>query len=121
MKYFWGQTTFLLSKSKLLDLFQIRLESINREGLNAPSLGAEYIVHYKGSLIGRHLKSLAQVMPYVIHDLVPNAVLDAWTTIGELVVLLWHTKIHNIDTYLVSYTVVGTFPFDLMTAPGKAL
>ncbi|KAF8840259.1 hypothetical protein BDN67DRAFT_880617, partial [Paxillus ammoniavirescens] len=100
VKYFWGQTTFLLEKAKLLGLFQIRLESIDQDGLNAPSLKAEYIVHYKGSLIGRHLKSLAQVMPYIIHDLVPKAVLDAWTTIGELIVLLWHTKICDTESYL---------------------
>lgn len=121
MKYFWGQTTFLLNKAKLLDLFQIRLESINREGLNAPSLGADYIVHYKGSLIGRHLKSLAQVMPYIIYDLVPKAVLDAWTTIGELIVLLWHTEIDHIDSYLVSRTLVSLFPFLLNKGKGKAL
>ncbi|KIK80517.1 hypothetical protein PAXRUDRAFT_15749 [Paxillus rubicundulus Ve08.2h10] len=29
VKYFWGQTTFLLEKAKLLGLFQIRLESID--------------------------------------------------------------------------------------------
>ncbi|KAI9457276.1 hypothetical protein HD554DRAFT_2207230 [Boletus coccyginus] len=95
VKYFWGQMTFLLCKSKLLDLFQIHLESIDQEGLNVPSLRAEYIVYYKRSLIGRHLKSLTQVMPYIIHDLVPKAILD-------LVMLLWHTKIHNIDAYLLN-------------------
>jgi hypothetical protein len=33
VKYFWGQTVFLLEKSKLLHLFQIRLNSINKDGL----------------------------------------------------------------------------------------
>ncbi|KAF8124206.1 hypothetical protein EV363DRAFT_1178318, partial [Boletus edulis] len=58
---------------------------------------------YKGSLIGRHFKSLAQVMPYLIHDLIPCMVLNGWTLIGQLVVLLWHTEIENIQakTYLV--------------------
>ncbi|KAF8433347.1 hypothetical protein L210DRAFT_3341766, partial [Boletus edulis BED1] len=52
---------------------------------------------YKGSLIGRHFKSLAQVMPYLIHDLIPCMVLNGWTLIGQLVVLLWHTEIENIQ------------------------
>ncbi|KIK80897.1 hypothetical protein PAXRUDRAFT_157394, partial [Paxillus rubicundulus Ve08.2h10] len=41
-----------------------------------------------------------KVMPYIIHDLIPKAVLDAWTTIGELIVLLWHTKICDTESYL---------------------
>ena len=103
MKYFWAQTSHLLEKGKVLNLFQIHLESIQKEGLNAPSLNAEYICHYKRSLVGKHFKSLAQVMPYAIYDLVPKMVLDAWTVIGELVFLLWHTKIEDTEAYLVIY------------------
>ena len=28
-------------------------------------------------------------------------VLERWTVIGELIVLLWHTEIENIEEYLV--------------------
>lgn len=102
VKYFWGQTAFLLDKSKSLDLFQSRLQSIDRDALNIPSLNAQYICHYKGALIGKHFKSLAQVMPFIIHDLVPQSVVNGWTVMGELVVLLWHTKIDDTEVYLVS-------------------
>lgn len=102
VKYFWGQMVFLLEKAKSLQIFQYRLESIDKDGLNAPCLNADYICHYKGSLIGKHFKSLAQVMPFIIHDLVPPTVLNAWTVIGELVVLVWHTKITDTEAYLVS-------------------
>ena len=57
---------------------------------------------YRGSLIGKHFKSLAQIMPFLIHDLVPRSVLDGWCTIGSLVVLLWHTEIDDKEKYLVS-------------------
>ncbi|KAG1753908.1 uncharacterized protein EDB91DRAFT_1043935, partial [Suillus paluster] len=100
VKYFWGQTVFLLEKAKLLHLFQSRLESVDRDGLNAPSLNAQYICHYKGSLIGKHFKSLAQVMPFLVHDLVPRTVVNAWTVIGELVALVWHTSILDTEAYL---------------------
>ncbi|KAF8833805.1 hypothetical protein BDN67DRAFT_992780 [Paxillus ammoniavirescens] len=71
VKYFWGQTAFILNKAHLLQTFQTRLDSVNKDGLNSPTLGADYIVRYKGGLIGKHFKSLAQVMPYLIYDLVP--------------------------------------------------
>ncbi|KAG2153502.1 uncharacterized protein EDB93DRAFT_1239739 [Suillus bovinus] len=100
VKYFWGQTVFLLDKAKFMDIFQVRLESIDKDGLNAPCLNADYICHYKGSLIRKHFKSLAQVMPFLIYDLTPLTVLNAWTVIGELVVLIWHTNIVNTEPYL---------------------
>ncbi|KAG2353131.1 hypothetical protein BDR07DRAFT_1454650 [Suillus spraguei] len=86
----------------LMNIFQTCLQSIDTDRLNAPRLNAEYICHYKGSLIGKHFKSLLQVMPSIIYDLVPLTVLDAWTIIGEHVVLIWHTKIINTEAYLVS-------------------
>ncbi|KAH7917866.1 hypothetical protein BV22DRAFT_1076559 [Leucogyrophana mollusca] len=122
VKYFWGQTVFLLEKSKLLNVLQRRLESIDKTGLNAPCLNADYICHYKGGLIGKHFKSLAQVMPFLIYDLVPKSVLDGWTTIGELVVLIWHTKIDNSETYLNAMNRSTTFSVShVYTATGKPL
>lgn len=101
VKYFWAQTIHLIEKAKLLDLFQSRLDSIERDALNAPNLSADYVCRYKGALIGKHFKSLAQVMPFIIHDMVPQTVIDGWTTIGELVVLVWHTAIEDLEVYLV--------------------
>jgi hypothetical protein len=48
VKYFWGQSVYLLEKAKLLDIFQMCLDSIEKAGLNAPCLNTEYICHYKG-------------------------------------------------------------------------
>ncbi|KAG1804512.1 uncharacterized protein BJ212DRAFT_1449734 [Suillus subaureus] len=76
VKYFWGQSVYLLEKAKLLGIFQMHLDSIKRAGLNAPCLNAEYICHYKGGLIGKHFKSLVQVMPFLIQDLLLRTVLD---------------------------------------------
>ena len=108
VKYFWGQTAYILDKAHSLGMFQTRLESINKDGLNSPTLGADYIVRYKGGLIGRHFKSLAQVMPYLIYDLVPDAVLEGWLVIGRLIVLLWHTSIEDTERYLVSTSLFSS-------------
>ncbi|KAG1722393.1 uncharacterized protein EDB91DRAFT_1240223 [Suillus paluster] len=82
-----GRLVFLLEKAKFLPIFQYRLESVDKDRLNAPCLNADYICHYKGSLIRKHFK-------------IPPTVLNAWTVIGELVVLVWHTRITDTETYL---------------------
>ncbi|EIW74429.1 hypothetical protein CONPUDRAFT_160132 [Coniophora puteana RWD-64-598 SS2] len=99
VKYFWAQTTTLLEKDKKLAIFESRLRSVEESGLNIPKLSAEYMCQYKGGLIGKHFKSLSQVMAFAVHDLVPQDVLNSWIIIGRLVVLLWHTEIENIDNY----------------------
>ncbi|KAG2357832.1 hypothetical protein BDR07DRAFT_1490218 [Suillus spraguei] len=43
VKYFCGQTVFLLDKAKLMNIFQTHLQSIDTDGLNAPCLNAGYI------------------------------------------------------------------------------
>lgn len=103
VKYFWGQTVYILGGLKRMELFQTRLASFDINGLNSPTISAEYICHYKGGLIGKHFKSLTQIMPFLIYDLVPGTVLEAWNTIGELVVLLWHTEILDTEEYLASF------------------
>ncbi|KAL0568306.1 hypothetical protein V5O48_013686 [Marasmius crinis-equi] len=100
VKYFWGQTVYILDKAKLLSTLEVRLASVDTSAMNIPKLSAEYICTYRGSLIGKHFKSLAQLMPFLIHNIVPKKVVDAWTIIGELVVLIWHTEFKNLETYL---------------------
>lgn len=101
VKYFWGQTIVIIKKAHSMKVFETRLASINSEGLNIPKIGAKYMCAYSGSLIGKHFKTIAQVLEFVIWDLVPKDVLQAWRAIGSLVVLLWHTEISNITEYLV--------------------
>ncbi|KAI9571213.1 hypothetical protein HD554DRAFT_1998148, partial [Boletus coccyginus] len=106
VKYFWGQTAYILEKDQLIRMFQTRLASINQEGLNIPTLHADYIIRYKGALVGKHFKGLAQVMPYLIYDLIPEKVLQGWSLIGKLVVLLWHTSIEDTEAYLATLSLV---------------
>ena len=106
VKYYWAQSIwYLKSRSKSLSLFQTCLASVHWSGLNAPNTNAKYICQYHNSLIGKHYKSLAQVMPFLVFDLVPQDVLHAWNIIGALVVLLWHTEIEDLESYLVSLSI----------------
>ncbi|KAF8158144.1 hypothetical protein B0H34DRAFT_782741 [Crassisporium funariophilum] len=92
VKYFWGQTVFVLERDKQFDLFQAHLNSIVEGGLNVPEITANYMCHYCGGLIGKHFKTLAQVMAF-------TDILNAWLILGRLIVLLWHTEIKDIDQY----------------------
>lgn len=103
VKYFWGQTMYIICKNRKLQLFQARLESVSADGLNIPRIMATYICQYRSSLIGKHFKTIMQIMPTIIYDLVNRDLLDAWLLTGRLAVLLWHTEIKNIDTYIVRY------------------
>ncbi|KAI9442571.1 hypothetical protein H4582DRAFT_2110092 [Lactarius indigo] len=77
VKYFWAQTIWCLKSRKSMAQFQTRLASTNWRGLNALSTDTGYICQYHGSLIGKHFKGLAQVMPFLIYDLVAQDVLRA--------------------------------------------
>ncbi|KAJ7256585.1 hypothetical protein C8J57DRAFT_1649924 [Mycena rebaudengoi] len=99
VKYYWGQTIWLLEKGKDFALFQTCLNSILEDGLNVPKIQADYMCQYKGGLIGKHFKTLSQVMAFAVHGLVPPDVLEAWLILGRLTVLLWHTEIEDIVSY----------------------
>lgn len=90
-----------MGKGKAMGIFEARLAAFNQDGLNLPKINAEYMCRYKGGLIGKHFKCIAQVMPFLVYDLVPQKVVDAWSLMGKLVVLLWHTTIDDIESYLV--------------------
>ncbi|KAH8977201.1 hypothetical protein EDB92DRAFT_1937991 [Lactarius akahatsu] len=86
VKYYWAQTIWQLKNcSKNMALFQTHLASVDWNGLNTLSTDAEYICQYHGSLIRKHFKSLAQVMPFLIYNIV-------------------HEDIEDIERYLASLT-----------------
>ncbi|KAG9081956.1 hypothetical protein FRC06_005316 [Ceratobasidium sp. 370] len=99
VKYFWGQTVFVLSKSHQMRLLETRLASINISGLNIDSVLAKYMCQYTGSLIGKHFRILSQVMPFACHDLVQPDLLEVWLLLGRLTSLLWYTEIEDVDLY----------------------
>ncbi|KAJ6485284.1 hypothetical protein DFH09DRAFT_1252871 [Mycena vulgaris] len=84
IKYDWGQTVWVLEKGKDFPLFQTCLNSILSDGLNIPKVQADYMCQYKGGLIGKHFKTLSQIMAFAVEGLVPPDVLEAWLISGHL-------------------------------------
>lgn len=106
VKYYWGQTVWHLEKIKQLSVFQVRLSSVAADGLNIPPITADYMCQYCSGLIGKHFKTLSQIIAFTPYNIVPHEVLNAWLIIGCLTVLLWHTEIDDMLSYTVSILVL---------------
>ena len=83
-------------------LLIVRLNSLNVDGLEISQLAGKTLVNYAGSLTGRDFRAIAQVTPFVIYDMVPSDVFDAWVSLSTLIPLLWQLVIDDIDAYSVS-------------------
>lgn len=79
-------------------------------GLRISRLSGETLVNYAGSLTSRDFHVIAQVAPFVIFDLVPDNIFEAWPALSELVPLLWKPVINDIDEYLVSCAIACKVP-----------
>lgn len=83
-----------------------RLSSFDTSGLNIPPLAGYTLVKYAGSLTGRDFRAIAQVAPFVLHDLgLTEDQLHAWVALSALVSLVWQPDIPDINHYLVSQSV----------------
>jgi hypothetical protein len=108
VKYLWGQVCHRIDslakkKQEKFDLLRARLASISESGLNLPKLKPDYIVDYKGGLIGKHFKSLVQLMPFVVYDLLDAEMLHYWIILGRLATLLWQVEIKDMKQFTVSF------------------
>ncbi|TFK51166.1 hypothetical protein OE88DRAFT_1735116 [Heliocybe sulcata] len=100
VKYFWGQTVWVLEKQGQFHEFQARLNSINQTGLNIPNIMADYMCRYSGGLIGKHFKTISQVTTFAIAGLVEPKLQNAWDSIGHLTTLIWETDIVDLKVHL---------------------
>ena len=83
----------------------MHLSSLDISGLD-PSVGAlngDTLVQHAGSLVGCDFRIIAQVAIFVLYDLLPSKMLDAWAALGALMPLVWMPKISNKQEYFVSH------------------
>ncbi|KAJ7719037.1 hypothetical protein B0H16DRAFT_1739633 [Mycena metata] len=100
-KYIWHETHTGWDKSGVkANTFAVRLQSSSTDGLNIASLRGQYMVKYKGALIGKHFKVLQQLGAFHLHeDLCGKNLFDLWKASGELGALLWYPEIRNREQY----------------------
>ncbi|KAJ7176872.1 hypothetical protein C8R46DRAFT_989066 [Mycena filopes] len=76
------------------DLFVIRLQSTDIDGLTIPPIRAAYMMQYRNGLIGKHFKTLMQTMVFHMHDLVSPELFTLVKSVCALGASLW---VHEID------------------------
>ncbi|KDQ51512.1 hypothetical protein JAAARDRAFT_62411 [Jaapia argillacea MUCL 33604] len=85
VKHFWAQTVW--------------------SGLNIPNIMADYMCRYHGGLIGKHFKTISQVMAFAVCSLVEEKLQTAWFAIGRLTVMIWEVEIKNLKQYTARISI----------------
>ncbi len=78
-----------------------RLSSLKVDGLGLSPIRGHTFVQYAGSLTGRDFRTIVQVAPAVLYDLVPTGLFNAWVALGRMAALAFQPEIADIDIYCV--------------------
>ncbi|KAJ3978248.1 hypothetical protein F5890DRAFT_1422760, partial [Lentinula detonsa] len=102
VKYVWHMSVSSMSE-KELELLAIRLQSADLDGLTVPPLRAAYMIQYRNNLIGKHFKTIMQILPFHIHNFAKlgSAHFSLARAVGALGSHLWVAEITRLDEYLV--------------------
>ncbi|KAG2126564.1 uncharacterized protein EDB93DRAFT_1243814 [Suillus bovinus] len=97
VKYLWCDVVSVrIGKDKLkCELLETHLSSLDISGLGLSHLAGHTLVQYAGSLVGRDFHAIAQVAPFVLHDLV---------ALSNLIPLIWQPEIENSTEHLRKLT-----------------
>ncbi|CAK5263889.1 unnamed protein product [Mycena citricolor] len=106
-KYIWHKTSKKWSDDEG-SLFAHRLQAASVDGLTIPALKSHYMIKYKNSLIGKHLKSLQQLSIFQLDSqLCSGELFDLWNAAGHLGALLWYPEIRDMDQYSTTCWIAG--------------
>ncbi|KAJ7199798.1 hypothetical protein GGX14DRAFT_372817 [Mycena pura] len=115
IKYIWA---YLHTKWSDDDrrLVAIRMQSTDLSGLNVPPIRAAYMMQYKNNLIGKHFKTLMQILAFDTHDVCSGAELALIRVAGELGTLLWASEIDNMDEHCAQLSIAAANVMDAFDA-----
>ncbi|KAJ6541283.1 hypothetical protein B0H10DRAFT_2392153 [Mycena sp. CBHHK59/15] len=66
------------------EIFTVRLQSTNSDGLRVPPIRAAYMMQYRNGLIGKHFKTLMQTMLFHVQDIVTPDQFTLVRALGQL-------------------------------------
>ncbi|KAF8066040.1 hypothetical protein FPV67DRAFT_1653670 [Lyophyllum atratum] len=120
VKYLWhgSHTSWTATQKKI---YSVRLQGTNAQALSIHNIRANYIMQYANSLIGRQLKTLAQVNVFHVYDLVDPVRFLLTKAVGELSSLLWYPEIRNREEYLsdIDVAVANVLDIAALLDPSK--
>ncbi|KAG2046570.1 hypothetical protein BDR06DRAFT_985533 [Suillus hirtellus] len=108
VKYLWRNVVSVrIGKDKLkCELLETHLSSVDISGLGLSHLAGHTLIQYAGSLVGRDFHAIAQVAPFILHDLVPTECYDTWVALSNLIPLIWQLEIEDSMEHLVCSTIL---------------
>ncbi|KAJ3849725.1 hypothetical protein EV368DRAFT_75544 [Lentinula lateritia] len=120
VKYVWHMFHTSLSIEQK-NLFVVRLQSTDLDGLTVPPLRAAYMMQYNNNLIGKHFKTLMQTMSFHVHDMVTPAQFQLIQSVGELGAMLWIHEINDLESYLDQIIIGNTLDAFAAVDPAKII
>ncbi|KAJ3757100.1 hypothetical protein EV360DRAFT_46748 [Lentinula raphanica] len=101
VKYYWRDALSRLGDSEKTTLTH-RLSSLDVSALGISTIPGETFVKYGRSLTGASFRTIAQVAPFVLYDLLPTPCYEAWLALSALVPLVWQPVIEDLEAYLAT-------------------
>ncbi|KAJ7062538.1 hypothetical protein C8F01DRAFT_1281319 [Mycena amicta] len=98
IKYVWHLLHTSWSSSQQ-DLFAVRLQSTDTDGLTIPPIRAAYMMQDRNGLIGKHFKALMQTMVFHMHEITSPEQFALVKAVCALGPLLWVSEIDDMAQY----------------------
>ncbi|KAJ6625670.1 hypothetical protein B0H10DRAFT_1782828, partial [Mycena sp. CBHHK59/15] len=105
IKYVWYMLHTSWSPAQQ-DLFVIRLQSTDIDGLTVPPIRAPYMMQYQNGLIGKHFRTLMQTMVFHMHGLVSPELFRLVKAVCALGSVLWVHEIDDMKQYTADLTIL---------------
>ncbi|KAF7344329.1 hypothetical protein MSAN_01913800 [Mycena sanguinolenta] len=105
IKYIWHHMNTEKWSDTDRHLLAICLQSTDITGLTIPPIRAAYMIQYKNNLIGKHFKTLMQILVFHIHEISTPEQFTLIKAAAELCARLWVPEIDDMDDYLAQIEI----------------
>ncbi len=106
-KYFWSASLpatgrkLTNAEKEALDYAEAVLLSLSQEGLGNRTICADYMMRYRGSLVGRHLHSITQLGVFIFGHSAGPVLRQVWVTLSRLTAMLFMETIDDLTKFTV--------------------
>ncbi|KAJ7229581.1 hypothetical protein B0H12DRAFT_1029956 [Mycena haematopus] len=105
IKYIWHHMNTEKWSDTDRQLLAIRLQSTDITGLSVPPIRAAYMIQYKNNLIGKHFKTLMQILAFHVHEISTPEQFTPVKAAAELCARLWVPEIDDMDEYITQVKI----------------